>query len=159
MKEIQLTQGKVAIVDDEDFEFLSKWKWHVLRTRWAHGEIWYARRGRGVMMHKVIAGRIGLPNVDHADGDGLHNWRSNLRPCTRNQNQGNRRKRAPGSSRYKGVSWIQSKRIFRAGIRQNGKSIHLGHFKDERTAALAYDSEARKRFGDFALTNFPGANQ
>jgi hypothetical protein len=159
MKEIPLTQGKVAIVDDEDFKFLSQWKWHVLRHRWKHGETWYARRGRGIMMHNVIAGIAGIPNVDHQDGDGLHNWRSNLRPCTRSQNQGNRRKRAPGSSRYKGVSWIQSKRLFRVGIRQHGKSIHLGYFKDELEAASAYDSAATKQFGEFALTNFPGANQ
>jgi hypothetical protein len=93
--------------------------------------------------------------VDHIDHNGLNNRRSNLRLCTAQQNARNHRPQLRGSSKYKGVSWRQDGKVFRALIWHNGKSINLGRFKNEIDAAKAYDKAAKKYFGEFAYLNFP----
>jgi hypothetical protein len=104
MKEIQLTKGCVAKVDDEDYEYLMQWKWQ------AGSKKRYAQRARiingkvsSTMMHRVIMNITDTKvHIDHKDGDGLNNQKSNLRPCTRNQNQANRKKSKSGVSKYLG---------------------------------------------------------
>jgi len=144
MKTIPLTRGKVALVDDEDYERLSKFKWFARKSK--HG--WYA--SRHVSMHQeLVTARV----VDHRDGDGLNNQRSNLRAATREQNARSRRKRSKLTSRFKGVSWAADRKKWRAQIMANGKSKMLGSFEREAEAAAAYDAAARIYFRDFALTN------
>lgn len=155
MKEIPLTQGKVALVDDEDYEELSKYKWYAIKGKVTY----YAVRNikaptksgqRMIQMHQVITGKLGM---DHADGDGLNNQKYNLRDVVENGNSWNRRPQAKGSSIYKGVSKRRDN-AFIAGIRQYNKRIHLGTFSSEVEAAKAYDVKARELFGEFARTNF-----
>jgi hypothetical protein len=144
VKTIPLTRGKVALVDDEDYERLSKFKWFARKAK--HG--WYA--SRHVNMHHEI---VPAKTVDHRDGDGLNNQRSNLRPATRQQNASSRRKWSKLTSRFKGVSWAKDRRKWRAQIMVNRKTKMLGSFNSEIEAAQAYDEAARIYFRDFAVTN------
>lgn len=158
MKLIALSQGQSATVDDEDFETLSKFKWHAWRGRGC----FYAFRnmtapnGRRTTqaMHVFL---VGQPGVDHKDGDGLNNRRGNLRPATTIQNgRGFRRKSAISSSTYRGVNWQTRDQTWRARISlSSGKEIHLGNFSDEVEAAKAYDEAVVKHFSEFACVNFP----
>src|SRR5688500_3483537 len=105
MKEIRLTKGLIAKVDDDDYEWLSKYKWHASK----HCEKWYAKGHLGahanVYMHRLILELSKTNDVcDHKDGDGLNNQRSNLRKCTRSENQRNKRKRHNSKSSYKGIT-------------------------------------------------------
>lgn len=154
MKTIELTQGKVALVDDEDFDYLNQWNW--CATSRKNRRRWYACRRDGsqmLFMHVVISG---IKGADHKDNDGLNNQRNNLRPANASQNGGNRGKGVgKKTSKFKGVCWDKSKNKWMASIHFNYKGIFLGRFHKEKDAALAYDAAARKYFGEFAKTNFP----
>lgn len=160
MKMIPLTRGMVALVDDEDYDRLSKHEW---RAYW-RGYTFVARSrrrvgGRTLYMHREILNAPTGREVDHVDGNSLNNCRSNIRLATTSQNNMNkgkpRIKRTP-TSKYKGVYWDRSSGAFRAGIRVNGIQKHLGQFRNEEDAARAYDVAAHELFGEFARLNFPG---
>lgn len=158
MKEIHLTQGFKALVDDEDYEFLIQYKWSVRRDQYKKGGFvtHYARRGvDGERMHRVLLVIAGTKlQGDHIDGDGLNNQRHNLRPVTISQNQMNSRKRTCASSSvYKGVYLDKLNNKWGAGIVQKGTRINLGRFVDEKEAALAYNTAAREYFGEYACLN------
>jgi hypothetical protein len=163
MKEIPLTQGKVALVDDEDYDELMKYKWYAAKK----SRNWYAQRnapkiGGGqitTMMHRQI---LNFPktDIDHKDNNGLNNQHHNLRMANPSQNALNRRKRIDCSSSYKGVSWHPKTDCDNVGQWQtniyiDGKHKYLGLFHSEILAALAYDEAARQSFGEFARPNFP----
>lgn len=157
MKYIPLTQGKVAIVDDEDYEELSKYRWHAQKHRWTY----YAQRalrvdGRHtiVIMHRQIMDASRGQGVDHENGDGLDNQKSNLRFATHSQNQGNRKRWPRNTSGRRGVSALPNGR-WRAVIKRDGTVFHLGCFDDIDVAARAYDAAAIRLFGEFANPNFP----
>ena len=149
MKEIELTQGKVALVDDEDYECLARHEWRTLKNC----NRYYAARSRSILMHRVIMNAQKGQEIDHKDGNGLDNRRTNLRFCTRSQNNQNRRK-TWGSSQYKGVSWWKRDNEWEVSIKHNKKQYHLGHYKDEIHAAKVYDAKAKELFGEFAYLNF-----
>ncbi len=162
MKTITLTQGQHALVDDADFESLSKFKWLAKKCRHKIGINFYAIRwiycdGKRltVWMHRQIIGVEEKFRTDHINGDGLDNQRSNLRPATATENSRNQRKRVGTSSRYKGVSWNREKRKWHCRIGVTKQIVQLGYFEKEEAAALAYDQSAVRHFGEFALTNFP----
>ena len=152
-KEIPLTQGFTAIVDDEVYEWVSRLKWYAA-TR-CDG-IPYACRQKGryraYLAREIIKAESGQ-QVDHINGNTLDNRLANLRICTHRENCCNRRKPTGKSSRFKGVTWDKDLRQWRAMIRSNSKLIHLGSFHSETNAARAYDAAAREYFGDFARTN------
>ena len=157
-REILLSRGKVAIVDDADFEWLSRYRWCLLHT--SHGD--YGMRSeapghrcnRKVLMHREI---MGFPDgeVDHKDRNGLNNQRSNLRVCSSEQNKWNTRRRKDNCSGYKGVGWSKCARKWVARIRFHRKCYHLGVFTDPAEAARVYDDAAQNLFGEFARLNFP----
>lgn len=160
MKTIQLTQGKVAFVDDEDFDWLSQSKWHAVEMKpRTLPPYWYARRfcGRSPeYMHSAILKRMGyFQDCDHKDGNALNNQRSNLRPCSDGQNNANRRKQIGTTSNYKGVSFCKSRGLWEAKIGINLKRQFLGRYQIEIDAAMAYDAAAIVYFGEFARLNFP----
>jgi hypothetical protein len=150
MKEIPLTQGKVALVDDEDFEAVSAVKWYAQQSR-----VWYAahKRDRLVYMHRMILTAPPGMQVDHINGNGLDNRRSNLRLCSNSQNHANLRKRPETSSRFKGVYWNKARRKWHAQIKVNQCTFYLGLFESEEAAGAAYDRAAAEHFGVFSRLN------
>ncbi len=160
MKLIPLTQGKFAMVDDEDFEFLMEFKWHARRAP----RTYYAKtnvgggdtRRRPMTMHQLLA--LGAENIDHEDRNGLNNCKENLRLASLSQNHGNQAKTtSKTSSRYKGVFRRPESGKWRAyiGLGKRGHRKNLGTFSTEKEAALAYDTAAIIRFGEFARLNLP----
>ena len=165
VKKIKLTQGKYALVDDEDYPKVSKYKWCAYYN--PHTKSYYAIRNTKInekwtsqRMHRFILG-VTDPNiqVDHIiSGNTLDNRKSNLRVVTHNQNMWNQRKPKlyagkPTSSIYKGVSWNKKAKKWKAEIKVNNKYFYLGLYKNEKDAALAYNKAARKYFGKYALLN------
>lgn len=153
MRQIPLTKGYSAIVDDEDYDFLMQWKWHVV----VGPKHVYAMRNSApvdgrrhhILMHRVLNDTPEGFDTDHANGNSLDNRRSNLRTATRTQNMWNRAPNRRCASRHKGVSWHRQHRKWVAAIQVNGRRRHIGLFDDEDAAAAAYAARARKEFGDF----------
>jgi hypothetical protein len=153
MKEITLTQGKVALVDDEDFEELIKFKWCVYKNR-STDYASHRYKNRSISMHRTILKANLGEFVDHKDGNGLNNQKSNLRICTMNGNMQNRKRYKNNTTGFKGVYFNKDRKKYRAQIRVDGKRICIGGFKTPIEAAQAYDSAAIKLHGEFAVTNF-----
>lgn len=157
MKEIILTQGKVAIVDDDAFERLSSFTWCAVKAG-SSETLFYARRSERIdgktknfYMHHEILG-FGK-RVDHIDGNALNNQSSNLRECTHSQNMQNRSKKTAGTSKYKGVQWWKTQNMWAVRIAKNGKRFLVGYFTEEIEAAKAYNKAASQLFGEFAKLN------
>jgi hypothetical protein len=158
MKEIPLTKGGVALVDDEDFALVNQYKWQLLD----HGKRQYAfttysvkNRTKHIYMHRLIMGFPKGKEIDHINFNGLDNRRStNLRVCSKSQNHFNIRK-SISFSRFKGVSWDPVNEKWYARIKINGKGKFLGRHSSEEEAAIAYDNMARELIGEFAILNFP----
>ena len=157
MKEIKLTQRKVALVDDEDYETLNKFKWYAKKM--VNGSFYAGRRknGKHVYLHSEIMPAADGMETDHRDNDGLNCQRGNLRNCTHIQNTMNRRMSSSSTSRFKGVSWHKRDKRWQASIRVNKELKHLGYFHFLKEAALAYNEAAVKHFGEFACLNTIGA--
>ena len=155
-REIDLTQGKKAIVDDEDYEWLSQWKWYYAHTGYA---VRNSPRVLGkhymIFMHREIMHTPQGMDTDHIDGNGLNNLRINLRVCSHSRNLQNKGVSINNVSGFKGVSWCQANKKWRARIKASGKEKYIGYFDVAESAALAYDKAARELHGEFAKLNFP----
>jgi HNH endonuclease len=156
---IALTQGRYAIVDAADYEWLNQWKWCAART----GNLWYAYRkqhGKTVRMHQLIMNPPKGKVVDHINGNGLDDRRDNLRICTRRENAWNhgRRKQENASSQFIGVH-RRKEHPDKCYVRvtRDGEATNLGPFDNEIQAAQARDQKARELHGEFAYLNFPEA--
>lgn len=148
MKKIPLTQGKFALVDDEDYEYLSKIKWYVDPSGYV------ANKTKNVIfMHRLVAKTPKGKSTDHINGNKLDNQKKNLRTCTTSQNMANRGKQVNNTSGYKGVFWSKAAGKWRAQIRHKNKSIHLGLFETKKDAAKAYNKKAKELWGCFAQLN------
>jgi len=153
MREINLTQEKVALVDDEDYQYLNSFKWYAMESRktfYAVRRIRVNGKQNTVWMHGEILNGKGIDHIDH---DGLNNQKSNLRFCTPSQNLMNTRKRENTSSVYKGVYFYKQSNKWRAQIMINGKYARLGCFASEVDAARAYNTKAIELFCEFANLN------
>lgn len=155
-KEILLTQGVVAIVDDNDYEEINKRLWYAIKKKNTFYAVTKRRKNDGtietVFMHRLILG-VYDPSVvvDHIDRNGLNNTRNNLRLCRNVENILNRTPH--GRSKFIGVSWHKKTGKWRARIRINNKEHSLGYFDNEEAAAIAYNIEAEKQFKEFANLN------
>ena len=150
---VALTKGQHAFVDLEDFAWINRHKW----SAYWNGHKWYAGRtekGKAILMHRQIMHAPKGSMIDHIDGNGLNNCKSNLRFCTSHQNNCNRR---PGgkSSQYKGVYFDKRRRKYYAVAQYKSEQIEFGPFDNEIDAARAYDRAAIQYHGEFAYLNFP----
>lgn len=182
MKEIKLTQGRIALVDNEDYEYLNQFKW--IASKASTTQMFYACRWATIapntrmkiVMHRLLL-NITDGNIfcDHIDGNTLNNQKSNLRKCTISENNKNRRSKKGGASKYLGVSVMTSKKKrkntiekwigkpkYVARIRCDNKEHYLGSFpytqEGEILAAKAYDNAAKELHGEFANLNFKTIN-
>ena len=152
MKYIPLTQGKQAIVDDEDFERVNQWKWCFHKGN--NEKNAYAFRFNSIRMHRFILNVPKGLHVDHINGDTLDNRKKNLRICTQLENNRNTPKRKDTTNKYKGIHFVKQRNKWIARIQVNGKRIHSGYFNTQEEAARRYDEMAKIHFGNFARLNF-----
>lgn len=150
MKTIPLTQGQYALVNDDDCEILSEYKWHAVKI----GNTFYASRARPgdykrIWMHREIMQPLPHLEVDHADGDGLNNQRANLRVCTHAENLRNQKLNKANTSGYKGVTWDARSGKWQAQIKFWQRHYVLGHFVNLEDAARARAEAERELFGDY----------
>lgn len=169
---IKLTQNKSTIVDDQDFNWLNKYKWcickvqntcYVIRFITIQSQIKnknIKRKQKRISMHRLILEKKlkrqlkSWEEVDHINRDGLDNRRSNLRSCDRSKNRSNSAKQnKKTTSKYKGVCWDKKSKKWRSQIGINKKRIYLGFFENEIDAARTYNEAALKYFGEFARIN------
>lgn len=150
MKKIPLTQGKFALVNDEDYEELSKYKWG-----FTHG---YAKRSgprpkqEKIYMHRVVIGAKHGQMVDHINGDKTDNRKNNLRFSTKSTNGMNRGKNKNNTSGFKGVFLAKGrgKKCWYARIWKNRMCYFLGYYYSPEEASMSYENAAKKYHGEFA---------
>ena len=161
--EIKLNNGRVAIVDAEDEEYLSQWNWNLIEYKGVRHAYTVLVATHPTSMHTLVMCRHGVERppglvVDHINGNGLDNRRQNLRVVTHADNCSNNRRRRQGktTSRYKGV-WFEKcgkrKKRWRSKIRSNNTCRHLGSFITEEEAAVAYDAAAKELYGEYYIPN------
>jgi len=161
MKQIELTRGQFAIVDDEDYDFLMQWKWYAVKGSNTYYASTITSQKGGAKSERLQMARVilGLQKgdkmvADHIDHNGLNNQRSNLRAATVAQNSSNLTSHQDSTSKYLGVCWLKTRNVWGAFItNKNGKLINLGHFDQEIDAAEAYNEVALKLHGEFANLN------
>lgn len=154
MKKIKLTQGKYAIVDDEDFDRLNQYKWYY-DNKYAKRTICESKKRYALYIHRKILNLSSNDKiqVDHINHNKLDNRKENLRLATRGQNSQNRTKLSNNTSGYKGVSWHKYRNKWRSIIIYNKQYIYLGLFSNKKDAVTAYKHAAIKYHGEFACVD------
>ena len=147
---ITISQGKCCQVDTSDVPMLKKYQWHAMRCSGR----WYAsttKHNKGTFMHRMLIKNAKV--IDHIDGNGLNNCRSNIRPCTSLNNAHNRGISKNNTSGYKGVCYHKGKGMYCVSISFKSYRAHIGYFKEIEDAAQAYNFAAWKYHGKFARYN------
>lgn len=163
---IPLTRGYVTVVDDEDYQWLSKYQWRAIGTKWVYAAteipevVGKTGKPKPVLMHRLVLGLLDTPRSeygDHVDGDTLNNRRFNLRITDNKGNQGNRHRPHSdrSTSKYRGVYWNKQIKKWVSRIKVDRVLYHVGNFESERDAAVAYDVAARLHFGEQVQLNLP----
>lgn len=152
-RKIPLTKGKFAVVDEEDYKWLSKHSWYCTESGYAARDTRNADRteGRIIYMHKLICPSVN--QTDHINRDPLDNRKANLRPATGSLNTANRGIQSNNTSGYKGVSWAKGSNKWSVDIWLNRKKYYLGLFDDKDEAARVYNFWALDIHGEFASLN------
>lgn len=155
MRQLDLSRGKIAVVDDEDFDRLSHFRWWAMEPKpgrfYATTALNIDGKRKFILMHRMILSPRQDQLIDHKNGDGLDNRRTNLRICGFSGNSANSRR--PGvKGTYKARNGKWAARIYSRGVKK-----YLGTFDSRNSAGLAYDAAARDIFGEFACPNFPAS--
>ncbi len=156
MIKVPLTQGKFALIDDEDFDLVNSFKWYACKyknTFYALTNVKLGNKQTTISMHRFILNSKPNEHTDHKNHNTLDNQKHNIRKCTNSQNHMNRKSHRESSSKFKGVCWHKIHKRWIAQIRLRGKLIFLGYSKNEIEAAGAYDKKAKELFRGFALLN------
>lgn len=156
MREIQLTQGKVALIDDADYERVIAFAWYAAKSVTKNFVQWYAQtkiNGKTAYLHRFLMGAGPGAQVDHRDHDGLNNVRGNLRICGQAQNNANARFPRAASG-FRGVYLNKTRGHHFAAINIGGVMRFLGRFDRPEDAARRYDEAAQEAYGEFATLNF-----
>jgi hypothetical protein len=151
--------GKCIVVDDEDYDRVIQYRWHLSQRRKGFYTITARVGGVRCEIHQMLI-QTGAQTIDHINRDRFDNRKCNLRPASFTQNQANRDRLPNNTSGYKGVSFYRdpTKGYCRSQIRYRYRKFHLGNFTCEIEAARNYDVFALLLFGEFAVLNFPDAN-
>jgi len=153
-KQIQLNNGVITIVDDEDYEYLNQWKWYLLKSHTNYYAIRTQRpENKLLQLHRIVMKAKKGEIIDHINGNKLDNRKSNLRICTQAQNNQNRKISKLNKSGYNGVSWSIRNKKWVAQIACENKKIHIGYYIDPIDAAKAFNNAAQKYHGEFAKLN------
>lgn len=149
MKKIELTRGKVALVDDCDFEFLKQFRWFYATNGYAVRN----EKDTQVYMHRVVKMTPRGKETDHINGNKLDNRRENLRECSGAENRWNKGAHRDSASGYKGVFFYKKTGKWEVQIMAKGRRHHLGYFIEKIEAAKAYNAAAIRLHGDFVKLN------
>lgn len=147
--------NQIALVDDADYDSLKDRRWYIATLGYSNG-LYAATKVnyKHVSMHRLLLSAGKNEMVDHKDGNGLNNQRSNLRKCTRSQNAANSAVARNSTTGYKGVRKHHKSGKFEASIQCNGKRVWIGcTYKTAEEAAIAYNNAAVIQFGEFARLN------
>ncbi len=148
MRIIKLTQGKQALVDDEDFDYINRFKWS-----YANGYATTHFLGKSCLMHRLIMNPPKEMEVDHINHNRSDNRKENLRVCTPSQNRWNVTKRTSNTSGFKGISWDSDRNKWLVQIQALGIKRNLGRFSSLSKAKKVYNSEAYKFHKEFMFSN------
>jgi hypothetical protein len=159
MRKLFLTNGGYTILDDNDFDYFSKWKWCIDSLGYVRRVIYLGggrkhQKSKSFYLHREILKTPNGYETDHINRDKLDNRKSNLRITTRQQNGCNRILQSNNTSGYRGVTWNKDRQKWQAQIKAYQKHYYLGLFNDKFDAAKAYNKAAIKYFNRFAKLNY-----
>lgn len=154
MKKLFDIHGNEIMVDDNQYDYLSKFSWHISPQGYAKKNKSKSPNGdHGILMHRMVLGAKAGEQVDHIDGNKLNNQLENLRLCSFSSNQANSKIKSNNTSKYKGVTFDSSRNKWIAQIMINRKHKFLGRFNSPIDAAREYNNAAIHYFGEFANIN------
>jgi hypothetical protein len=156
---LELTRGYRTTIDANMYNLIRPHRWHVMTSNNKQYAIHTKRinkdvnhgKNKCIMMHRLIMGvkEYNGTVIDHIDGDGLNNRKSNLRVCTHSENHMNQKVRINSFTGLKGVFYDKRRNYYYSSIIVNSKCIYLGSFESPDMAKKAYDNAAIKHFGEF----------
>ena len=150
MKYIKLTKNKQAIIDNEDYKRVSRYKWTYHDMGYAYRQTWKDGHYTAILLHRFVMKVDSKQHIDHINHDGLDNRKSNLRIATQGQNLQNTSIRSDNTTGYKGVWFNKARNIFQAYIQLNHKHRYLGRANTAQEAYELYKEGAKELFGEFA---------
>ena len=140
MKQIPLSNGGFALVDDDDYPFLSQWKWKRHPQGYASRTSWKPHKWITILMHRLINKTGKGFETDHINGDKLDNRKANLRNVTHSQNERNKPLRSDNTSGYKGITWDKARQKWQAKTKHDRKMRNLGRFDTPEEAHAVYEA-------------------
>jgi len=148
---------KIILIDDEDYELIKDYTWCVVKDSNTFYSLTHIKtnkyKKKNIFLHRLIMNLKKGEICDHINGNGLDNRKSNLRLCSYQQNNMNRKSWKNSTSKFKGISWNKLAKKWKVTIGKDKKNIHLGYYENEFDAALVYNGAAKYLHGEFAKLN------